>query len=140
MDRIQFELDAALRSAEREMQRVDRNLAEIRKRDQPLTDEQVRAVEKLATGPHAPREWDVVRARTARGEFTWRDIAEGRMDADPQVSAALHASINLGRQRPAPNGPVEVVVPTVGNPPATRPARRRDAWDDEDLSNESYFE
>ena len=140
MDRIQLDLDAAIRSAEREMQRVDRNMDEIRKREQPLTDEQVRFAEKLATGPNAPREWDVVRTRIARGEFTWRDIAEGRMDGDPQVSAALHASINLGKEYPKHNGPAETTVAGAGNPVPARPARRPATWDDEDFSNDDYFE
>jgi hypothetical protein len=139
MSRIQVELDVAIRSAEREMQRVDRNMAEIRKRDLPLTDEQVRAVEKLATGPHAPREWDVVRARIARGELTWRDIVDGRMGADPQVAAALHASVNMGKQQPNHQGPGENPA-EVRAPAAARPARRPAAWDDEDFSNDDYFE
>jgi len=139
MSRIQVELDVAIRSAEREMQRVDRNMAEISKRDLPLTDEQVGAVEKLATGPHAPREWDVVRARIARGELTWRDIAEGRMGADPQVAAALHGSINMGKQQPNHQVPSEIPA-EVRAPAAARPARRPAAWDDEDFSNDDYFE
>lgn len=140
MSSIQLELDAAIRSAEREMQRVDRNMTQIRSRDQPLTDEQVRAIEKLAAGPTAPREWDAVRTRIARGELTWRDIAEGRVSADPEVAAALHASIGLGKPQQPQSTPGDGVMPPTGEPRRSRPASRRDAWDDEDFSNADYFE
>lgn len=143
------ELDEAIKAADREMRRVDVDMANMAKQSRPLTDKEVQGLADMASGPNAPRQWESVRARIARGEFTWRDVAEGRMASDPQVSAALHASIAV---KPEPARPAqarrelvfgepdpEPYVRPQARPARPRPVRRSGEGDDEDFSETNYM-
>lgn len=83
-------LEEASYALDAELARADELLEEIDATETPWSDEEVeRFAEMCTTGAQATPQWRAVAERVARGEFSWRDVAEGRCDADQGVQAAI---------------------------------------------------
>jgi hypothetical protein len=59
----------------------------------PLSEDDIRRIEQSARSQNASREMRELQRRIDRGEFTWRDVVDGRQMHDPGVRAALGASL-----------------------------------------------
>jgi hypothetical protein len=59
----------------------------------PLSEDDVRRIEQAARSENASREMRELQQRIDRGEFTWRDVVDGRQMHDPGVRAALGANL-----------------------------------------------
>jgi hypothetical protein len=60
----------------------------------PLSEDDLRRIEEAARSRDASRELRELQRRIDRGEFTWRDVADGRQMHDPGVRAALGANLD----------------------------------------------
>lgn len=129
--------------AERQMSEVDKRMAELEQRERPVTDEDVAALNRFARDPRAPVEWRDVAGDVEAGLFTWRDVAEGKVDTNPAVAAAMDATANM-RLEP----PEEVATEEPPPPVQTRRAPRADwrdrvpraDFDEEDFSRNTLLE
>ncbi|MGH3822109.1 MAG: hypothetical protein ACRDRA_04605 [Pseudonocardiaceae bacterium] len=59
----------------------------------PLSEDDIRRIEQAARSQDASREMRELQRRIDSGEFTWRDVVDGRQMHDPGVRAALGASV-----------------------------------------------
>lgn len=59
----------------------------------PLSEEDLRRIEQAARSRDASPEMRQLQRRIDQGEFTWREVADGRQMHDPGVQAALSASV-----------------------------------------------
>lgn len=84
-------LDAAIDGAAATLRRSDELLAELEATEEPATEEEIEGLRALLTGRGRTPEVEVLLDRIARGEFTWRDLAEGRLALDPGVQAAFES-------------------------------------------------
>ncbi len=60
----------------------------------PLSEDDIRRIEEAARARDAAREMRELQRRIDGGEFTWRDIAEGRHLDDPGVRAVLGSNLD----------------------------------------------
>ncbi len=60
----------------------------------PLSEDDIRRIEEAARSRDASREMRELQRRIDGGEFTWRDVAEGRHLNDPGVRAVLGANLD----------------------------------------------
>lgn len=65
----------------------------------PLSEDDIRRIEKAARSGDAPREMRELQKRIDAGDVTWREVADGQRMDDPGVRAALGA--NLGQMASA---------------------------------------
>jgi hypothetical protein len=63
----------------------------------PLSEDDIRRIEQAARSRDASREMRELQQRIDSGEFTWRDVVDGRQMHDPGVRAALGASLDQMR-------------------------------------------
>lgn len=63
-------------------------------RTPPLSEDDIRRIEEAARSRDASREMRELQRRIDGGEFTWRDVADGRHLDDPRVRAALGANLD----------------------------------------------
>ncbi len=64
----------------------------------PLSEDDIRRIEQAARSRDASREMRELQRRIDQGEFTWRDVVDGRQMHDPGVRAALGAGVaEMGR-------------------------------------------
>jgi hypothetical protein len=59
----------------------------------PLSEDDIHRIQQAARSQNASREMRELQRRIDRGEFTWRDVVDGRQMHDPGVRAALGASL-----------------------------------------------
>ena len=59
----------------------------------PLSEDDIRRIEQAARSRDASREMRDLQRRIDQGEFTWRDIIDGRQMHDPGVRSALGPSV-----------------------------------------------
>lgn len=94
MIRAEAALGEATHTLGLEMERARQVLENTR--DEPLSEEEVELFRQQCTTP----EWQEVATRVARGEFTWREIAEGDVGYDEGIEAAMRSM--LPRPEPVP--------------------------------------
>lgn len=63
-------------------------------RTPPLSEDDLRRIEEAARSGEASRETRELQRRIDAGEFTWREVADGRRMDDPGVRAALGANLD----------------------------------------------
>lgn len=57
------------------------------------------SLEQFATAPDAPAPWRAIARRVQAGEFTWQDVADGRLCTDEGFLAAVDSTIQRYRER-----------------------------------------
>ena len=105
--------------------------AQYQPRSRGVSEQDLAAIERYARSGNAPREFKDLQQRIDSGEFSWKDIAAGRV-MDEGVQKALATGVpDLQRAYTAiqEGQDIEDVIAS-GNPVAQRPPRRDD--DDED--------
>ncbi len=60
----------------------------------PLSEDDIRRIEEAARSGEASCEMRELQRRIDAGEFTWREVADGRRMGDPGVRAALGANLD----------------------------------------------
>jgi hypothetical protein len=93
---------AAVQQAEKRLDEVvaqaDRAIAAARSLrippTPPLSQDDIRRIEEAARSRDASRELRQLQRRIDDGEFTWRDVADGRHLNDPGVRAVLGANLD----------------------------------------------
>jgi hypothetical protein len=110
---------------------VAQQAAQYQPRSRGVSEQDLAAIERYARSGNAPREFKDLQQRIDSGEFSWKDIAAGRV-MDEGVQKALATGVpDLQRAYTAiqEGQDIEDVIAS-GNPVAQRPPRRDD--DDED--------
>jgi hypothetical protein len=105
--------------------------AQYQPRSRGVSEQDLAAIERYARSGNAPKEFKDLQQRIDSGEFSWKDIAAGRV-MDEGVQKALATGVpDLQRAYTAiqEGQDIEDVIAS-GNPVAQRPPRRDD--DDED--------
>lgn len=93
---------AAVRQAEARLDevsaRADAAIAKARSLNiaptPPLSEDDIRRIEEAARSREASREMRELQRRIDEGEFTWRDVVDGKQAHDPGVRAALGTSLD----------------------------------------------
>ncbi|WP_053731882.1 hypothetical protein [Nocardia sp. NRRL S-836] len=134
------EFDATAAAAEK----TGREAAQFQPRSRGVTEQDLAAIERYARSGKAPKEFKELQQRIDSGEFSWQDVAAGRV-MDEGVQKALATGVpDLRRAYTAiQEGQDLDDIIEAGNPsrpaPPVRPARgdddedgpsvfRRDAW------------
>lgn len=140
--------DAAVSEAEHaleaQLERAEQLREEAQEGRERRTDEEVERFKAFCTsGPFATSEWREVARRIANGEFTWRDIAEGRMASDPGVNAASASMVTLAKENPSlldgsSGSQSSDAEHRVAHDAAGEPRHQRHHDDDEDFDNWSF--
>ena len=110
---------------------VAQQAAQYQPRSRGVSEQDLAAIERYARSGNAPKEFKDLQQRIDSGEFSWKDIAAGRV-MDEGVQNALATGVpDLQRAYTAiqEGQDIEDVIAS-GNPVARRPPRRDD--DDED--------
>ncbi|MCP2249952.1 hypothetical protein [Lentzea aerocolonigenes] len=110
---------------------VAQQAAQYQPRSRGVSEQDLAAIERYARGGNAPKEFKDLQQRIDSGEFSWKDIAAGRV-MDEGVQKALATGVpDLQRAYTAiqEGQDIEDVIAS-GNPEAQRPPRQDD--DDED--------
>ncbi|MFC3892484.1 hypothetical protein ACFOWZ_13460 [Lentzea rhizosphaerae] len=110
---------------------VAQQAAQYQPRSRGVSEQDLAAIERYARSGNAPKEFKDLQQRIDTGEFSWKDIAAGRV-MDEGVQKALATGVpDLQRAYTAiqEGQDIEDVIAS-GNPVAQRPPRRDD--DDED--------
>lgn len=88
--RAEARLEEASFALEAELARADELAERIDSAQEPVPSEEVeRFAAMCTTGAQVTPEWRAVAERVSRGEFTWRDVVEGRCDMDQGVKDAM---------------------------------------------------
>lgn len=140
--------DAAVSEAEHaleaQLERAEQLREEVQESRERRTDEEVERFKALCTsGPFATPEWSDVARRIANGEFTWSDVAEGRMSTDPGVNAASASMVALAKENPSlldtSSGPQGVDAErSAAHEAPSEPRHPRHDDDDEDFEDWSF--
>lgn len=91
MRRLEAELEGMKGMADDAIARAQR----VRVTERLPSDEEVDRLRQAAEHPDAPESLKRLKELVDRGEFSWRDIAEGRAFSDPDV---VHAYAEAGQQ------------------------------------------
>lgn len=86
MVRAEMELDEAALRVDEHLARAEQ-LPEFH--DEPLSEQDVARFEQAVRDDNAPDEVKQLARRVDSGEYTWREIAEGKAMRDPEVRAAF---------------------------------------------------
>lgn len=92
MTRAENELLDASWDARRALERADDLMEELAKDSTEMTDEEVEDFKRSVLTSPAPTEWTEVQTHIDNGEFSWRDVAEGRVHANLDVQSAVSAT------------------------------------------------
>lgn len=126
MIRAEIDLDEAAMQVDEDLARAD----EMSFDNPPLSDEEVDDFERAVRDPNAPEQLKKLAQRVDAGEFSWREIADGKAMRDPDVRAAFaeagrhidttefQQGIEMLKQGMSPD---EVVTALRGEPAAPEP-------------------
>lgn len=91
--KVEAQLEEQEYALSAEIERSTAMLDELDRQTPEVKDQEVEEFKEAVTkGPMASREWRVIAQRIERGEFTWRDILDGKMDSDPDMNAAMQST------------------------------------------------
>ncbi|RJQ84068.1 hypothetical protein [Amycolatopsis panacis] len=116
MTRAENDLIEASWEAQREVERTDDLIDDINSQLADVTGEDIENFKKAVLTPPSPPEWNSVRTHIDNGEFSWRDLIEGKVSTHPDVIAAYEATAatrfvigaNHGLESPSPKEAAEL--------------------------------
>ncbi|MFS8098321.1 hypothetical protein LFM09_14395 [Lentzea alba] len=91
----QAQLQALIERVDTAVGNVDKTATEagqVQPRSRGMSEQDFREFERFAKGPNAPKELKELQQRVDRGDFSWEDVAAGRVN-DPSVQQGLAAGI-----------------------------------------------
>jgi hypothetical protein len=110
---------------------VARQASQVQLRSKGLSEQDLAEIERFARGGKAPNELKELQSRIDSGEFSWKDVAEGRVLNDEGVQRALAGSAgDFQRAYTAIQEGQDIDDVIASGTPAARPPRRDDDEDD----------
>jgi hypothetical protein len=114
---------------------VAQQAAQFQPRSKGLTEQDLAEIERFARGGKAPKELRDLQGRVDSGEFSWQDVAAGRVLDDEGVQKALASSLgDFQRAYTAIQEGQDIDDIIASGNPAARPPR-----DDDDEDGPSHF-
>lgn len=127
------DFDATTERAEQ----TGREVAQFQPRSRGVTEQDLAEIERYARSGNAPKEFKDLQQRIDSGEFSWKDIAAGRV-MDDGVQKALATGVpDLQRAYTAIQEGQDIDDIIESGNPAARPRPRRD--DDDEDDGPSHF-
>jgi hypothetical protein len=113
------------------VEQVALQASQVQLRSKGLSEQDLAEIERFARGGKAPKELKELQNRIDSGEFSWKDVAEGRALNDEGVQRALAGSVSdFQRAYTAIEEGQDIEDIIASGTPATRSPRRGE--DDED--------
>jgi hypothetical protein len=132
------EFDAKTEAAEK----TGREAAQFQPRSKGVSEQDLAEIERYARSGNAPKEFKDLQQRIDSGEFSWKDIAAGRV-MDEGVQKALETGVpDLKRAYTAiqEGQDVDDIIDAGGSGPAQQsPSARQPRRDDDDEDGGSVF-
>ncbi|MDT7786033.1 MAG: hypothetical protein QOF58_4452 [Pseudonocardiales bacterium] len=113
------------------VEQIAREASQVQLRSKGLSEQDLAEIERVARGGKAPAELADLQTRIDSGEFSWKDVAEGRVLNDEGVQRALAGSVSdFQRAYTAIEEGQDIEDIIASGTPAARPPRADDDEDD----------